>query len=386
MRETRAIDADVCVVGAGIVGLAHAFEARARGLTVAVLERNERCVGASVRNFGHVIVCAMGDGMALECALTARERWLSLGRRAGIEVRRAGTLIAARSEDELEVLAGVAADPRRGARLLAAAEVGRLAPVPTAELAGGLHAALDLRVDPRQAVAALAALLDEDPGARVLWNTPVHEVAGGTVASVAGTVRAETIIVCPGSDHEWLGPELAPTRRGLTRCKLQMLRVAAPAGRRYAPALLTGLSLPRYPGFAAQPGAQRLAERIAAERPELVASGVHLIVTQLPGGDLLLGDTHEYGDTVSPFGEERLDELVLAEARLLLGAERLEVRQRWHGVYPWAPGEPFAIEQPLPGVAIVEIVSGIGMTTALGLAPRTFDALDQARAELAVGD
>ncbi len=140
-------------------------------------------------------------------------------------------------------------------------------------------------------------------------------------------------------------------RDGLTRCKLQMLRVAAPGGRRYRPALLTGLSLVRYPGYSDQAGADALRARIEAERPELIAAGVHLIVTQLPGGDLLLGDTHEYGDTVSPFGDERLDELVLAEARRLLGAERLEVRERWHGIYPSAPGHPFLIAEPLPGVA-----------------------------------
>jgi FAD dependent oxidoreductase TIGR03364 len=380
------LNADVCVVGAGIVGLAHALEARAKGLTVTVLERHGRCVGASIRNFGHVIVSAMGDGLALECALAARERWITLGRRAGVEVHEAGTLIAARAQDELEVLAGVAADPVRGARMLTAAEVGRLAPLPTDGLAGGLHAGLDLRVDPRGAVAGLAALLEEDRQARVRWNTPVQEVAPGAVTCAAGTVRAEAVIVCPGPDHDWLGPELALTRRGLTRCKLQMLRVAAPGGRRYEPALLTGLSLPRYPGYACQPGAARLAERIAAERPELTAAGVHLIVTQLPGGDLLLGDTHEYGDPVSPFGDERLDELVLDEARRLLGVSRLDVRERWHGIYPWAPGEPFTIEQPLPGVAVVEVVSGIGMTTALGLAPQTFQALDPAPAPVAVRD
>jgi FAD dependent oxidoreductase TIGR03364 len=355
-------------------------------LSVTVLERNARCVGASVRNFGHVIVSAMADGLALECALAARDRWLALGVGAGLEVHQAGTLIAARSEDELEVLAGVAADPRRGARLLGAAEVGRLAPLPTGGLVGGLHATLDLRVDPRRAVAALAALLDTDPGVRILWGAPALEVGAGVVQSAAGTVRAPLVIVCPGPDHEWLGPELAPSRRGLTRCKLQMLRVASPLGRRYDPALLTGLSLLRYPAFTSQPGAGRLAERLGAERPELVAAGVHLIITQLPGGDLVVGDTHEYGDTVSPFADERLDELVLAEARRLLGAERLEVKERWHGVYPSAPGEPFAVEQPLPGVAVVEIVSGVGMTTALGLAPRTFDALEAAPAGVAVGD
>jgi FAD dependent oxidoreductase TIGR03364 len=385
MQRAGTIESDVCVVGAGIVGLAHAFEARARGLSVTVLERSTHAVGASVRNFGHVIVSAMADGAVLDCALDARERWLSLGRRAGLEVHESGTVIAARAQDELAVMEGIAGDERRGARLLSARELGRLVPISVDGLVGGLHAGLDLRVDPRRAVAALAALLDEDPAARVLFRAHVHEVDSGLVRSAAGDVRAPLVIVCPGPDHDWLGPELSPQRDGLTRCKLQMLRVAAPSGARYRPALLTALSLVRYPGYSDQPGAEALRARIEAERPELLAAGVHLIVTQLPDGDLLLGDTHAYGDTVSPFSDEHLDELVLAEARRLLGAEALAVRERWHGVYPSAPGHPFLIAEPLPGVAVVEIVSGVGMTTALGLAPRTLDVLTQAGSAVALG-
>ena len=368
------VDADVCVVAAGIVGLAHAFEARARGLSVSVVDRSEHAVGASVRNFGHVIVSAMADGPALQCALRARERWVSIGRRAGLGVHEAGTVIVARAEDELAVMAGVAADPRRGARMVTARELGALAPVPTRELVGGLHAQLDLRVDPRRAVGALASLLDDDE-ACIHWGATVHDVEPGAVHTGSGTVRAAAIIVCPGPDYGWLAPALAPSRTGLTRCKLQMLRVAAPARRRYGPALLTALSLLRYPGFSSQAGIEPLRARLVEQRPELIAAGVHLIVTQLPDGDLVLGDTHEYSETVSPFGDERLDELVLAEARRLLGAPGLRIRQRWHGVYPSAPGDPFLIAQPSPGVAVVEIVSGIGMTTALGLAPLTFEIL-----------
>jgi FAD dependent oxidoreductase TIGR03364 len=385
MRQARAIDSDVCVVGAGIVGLAHAFEARARGLSVTVLDRSARAVGASVRNFGHVIVSAMAEGAVLDCALDTRERWLALGRRAGLEVQQTGTLIAARAADELAVMEGIAADERRGARMVSAREAGRLAPIPTGELLGGLHAGQDLRVDPRHAVAVLAALLDDDPEARVIWSAPVHEIDPGIVRSAAVDVRAPWVIVCPGPEYEGLEPELTPHRDGLTRCKLQMLRVAAPASARYRPALLTGLSLIRYPGYSQYPGAEALRARIETERPELLSAGVHLIVTQLPGGDLLLGDTHEYGDTVSPFRDERLDELVLAEARQLLGTGELAVRQRWHGVYPSAPGHPFLIAQPLPGVAVVEIVSGVGMTTALGLAPHTLDALTHAGSAVGVG-
>jgi glycine/D-amino acid oxidase-like deaminating enzyme len=160
-----------------------------------------------------------------------------------------------------------------------------------------------------------------------------------------------------------------------------MQRVAAPGGRRYAPALLTGLSLLRYPAFIDQPGAEQVRTRIESERPELAQAGIHLIVTQLPGGDLIIGDTHDYAQSVSPFRDERLDELVLGEAATLLGVERLEVRQRWQGVYPVAPGDPFLISAPLPGVRVVEIVAGVGMTTALGLAPRVLDGvLDGQRA------
>ena len=384
METMERIEADVCVVGAGIVGLAHALEARARGMSVAVLDRAQRAAGASVRNFGHVIVSGMAAGEPLEVALRARERWLDVGRRAGLEVHKTGTVIVARSPDELEVLAGVAGESERGARIVTPGEISRLAPIPVDRLIGGLHATLDLRVDPRRAVGALAALLADDPGVTMRWGASVHAVDTGVVAAAgiaadtgvvaaAGIeVRAGLVIVCPGPDYDWLAPALRPRRAGLTRCKLQMLRVAAPGGRRYGPALLTALSLLRYPGYGDRPGAEALRARLAAESPELLAGGVHLIVTQLSGGDLVLGDTHEYGDTVSPFGDERLDTLVLAEARRLLGVDELQVHQRWHGVYPTADGDPFLVEWPCDGVAVVEVVSGIGMTTALGMAPLTF--------------
>jgi FAD dependent oxidoreductase TIGR03364 len=382
-RRRHAIDVDLCVVGAGIVGLAHAHEGRRRGMRVALLDRDRRAVGASVRNFGHVFVSAVGDGEDLECALRARDRWLELGRRAGVPMRDAGTLVIARAEDELAVLEGAASSPRGGARMVTAAQAGELAPIPTGDVLGAMHGTLDLRVDPRAAVAGLARLLEEDPGTHLEWGAPVNELDAGEVHSAHLTVRAPRIVICPGPDFAALGG--APDGlAGLTLCKLQMLRVTAPDSRVYGPALATGLSTIRYPAFTAQPESERVRQRLLAERPELLEAGIHLIVAQLPQGDLIIGDTHTYGDSPTPFGEERLDDLLLAEARRLLGVDTLEVRERWLGIYPTNGGarpagssRHFVVVTPFDGARIVEVTSGLGMTMALGHAEMVLDGLER---------
>ena len=43
---------DVIVVGAGMLGIAHAWAAAKRGLSVAVIERSRQAHGATIRNFG----------------------------------------------------------------------------------------------------------------------------------------------------------------------------------------------------------------------------------------------------------------------------------------------------------------------------------------------
>ena len=387
----RTLEADLCVVGAGIVGLAHAHEGRRRGLRVVVLERDRHAVGASIRNFGHAFDAAVSDGDDLECALRGRERRLELGARADVLIGDAGTLVIARAEDELSVLEGAAANPRRGARMLTAAEAGELAPIPTGELLGALHGTLDLRVDPRSAVAGLARLLHEDRDAHVEWGAAVHELAPGEVQSSRLTVRAPRIVICPGPDLAALPPGLLGGLGDLTLCKLQMLRIAAPDDRLYPPALATGLSTIRYPAFTAQPASERVRERLLAERPELLEAGIHLLVTQLPHGDLIIGDTHTYADTHTPFRDERLDGLLLAEARRLLGADSLEVRERWIGTYPTAgghlatSGDHFVVTTPFAGARVVEVTSGLGMTMALGHAGAVLDELERAPAGSAGG-
>ncbi|WP_262356705.1 FAD-dependent oxidoreductase, partial [Bordetella pertussis] len=67
---------DVVVVGAGMLGIAHAWAAARRGLSVAVVERSQRAHGATIRNFGQVLVTGQAPGVMARHARQSRELWL----------------------------------------------------------------------------------------------------------------------------------------------------------------------------------------------------------------------------------------------------------------------------------------------------------------------
>jgi len=107
--------ADVVVVGGGVIGLTLAWRARAKGLSVTVLERGEIGMGTSHVAAGMLAPVAeveFGDaGQAvLELGLHSAEMWpefaAELERCSGEQVGllRTGTLVLARDEDEAREL------------------------------------------------------------------------------------------------------------------------------------------------------------------------------------------------------------------------------------------------------------------------------------------
>ena len=68
---------------------------------------------------------------------------------------------------------------------------------------------------------------------------------------------------------------------------------------------------------------------------------------------------------------EAWTELLLAEAAHVLGAERLEVVERWQGIYATSAKQDILRATPAPGIDVVSLTTGVGMTVGLGLGART---------------
>jgi FAD dependent oxidoreductase TIGR03364 len=363
--------------------VAHASAALARGLTVTVIDRDARAVGASVRNFGHACVTAQ-SGELLELAEVARERWLAHRDRAGFFCVESGAVTLARSATELAVLEELATSRDPGeVRLLSRHEVrAQLPDGADSQIVGGALLRDDLRVDPREAVHSIAAWLAEQPGVRFLWETSYQGGSDGIAHTTRGDIRAERTIVCVGHDLSYLFPDLAADHE-VERCGLQMARIAPPAGFRLAPAILTGTSMLRYPAFAETDAATALKAEVAASAPELIDVVANIMFTQRTDGSLIVGDSHRYATTMDPFLTEGTSDALLSHISRILGISTPRVLERWQGIYASSPQHPYLIAEPVPGVTTAIITSGVGMTISFGLAEKTLDSLDHSREESA---
>jgi FAD dependent oxidoreductase TIGR03364 len=357
------------IIGAGIVGLAHAWAASLRGDAVTVYERDRHANGASVRNFGLGLVLGQPAGELVELAQQTRALWLAFFAETGCWHKAKGSLVVARSVTELHVLEAFQSvrGEQYGTRLLNRTEIAgqQLAGL------GGLFSPAEIAMDARQTIATLTRWLAERHGVVFEFGVLVFDIDLPHLATSRGPRVADEIVLCSGHDVQSLYPHHF-SALGIRRCALQMQRVAHP-GMTLGPTLMTGLSTLHYSAFtecAALAGPlAALRHEVAQQQPALLEHGIHLIVQQVGNdGDLIIGDSHLIGETLAPFNDESVDTLILDLAQQLL-QRPLQVRERWQGIY--ASGRrPYEVLYPAPNVQAVVITSGIGMSIAFALARR----------------
>ena len=367
---------DLAVVGSGILGLAHAYAAVKRGLKVAVFERTGTPLGASVRNFGMGLVTGQPPGIMLDLARESRALWLHLAARAHFSAREAGTLLFARSEAEHDVLLEFMTVRARQydyrASLLEGDKLNALYNGRLSHHRSALHGTEDLQLYSREAMPALVAYLHSQ-GVHFRFNTLVHGTAGGRLSTTAGEFRAERVVVCSGHDYLTLfADRLQPMN--LKQCRLQMLRLKTEEAVPLTHAVLTGLSCTHYGAFSDLPTARAVHAEIEATAPLLNKHGIHLLVSPTPYQELIVGDSHHYGTDSPPFNSEEVDELLIGLVEHTL-ASRVQVIERWQGVYGSKGPGPFSALAIDEHTSVVLMHTGIGMSVGLGLGERVIKAL-----------
>jgi glycine/D-amino acid oxidase-like deaminating enzyme len=327
---------DLAVVGAGIIGLSCARAAAQKGLRVIVIDRDAQANGASVRNFGLVVVAGQQRGTAWNRARRSCEIWRQVAEQAAIPILQRGLWLTTRRPEALGILeAFLKTEMGEGCEILS----------------------------PAAARARCSKLVAQDVQA-VLVSADSLSVEPPRLETPRGVVQAGAVAVCPGDDLSGLYAARIANYH-VTRCKLQMLRLASP-GFSLPAALMSDLGLLRYAGYSALPEAAPLRARLEAEQREHLEHGIHLIVAQSADGTLVVGDSHHYAATPDPFADERVDQLILEEFAAATGRLAPAVLERWTGTYASAADAMF-IDAPAPDVRLVMVTGGSGASTGFAL-------------------
>ncbi|MEO7212993.1 TIGR03364 family FAD-dependent oxidoreductase [Mucilaginibacter sp.] len=359
------------VIGAGIVGLATARALAMRGYEVTVFERNERAVGASIRNFGMVWPIGQPTGPLFERAMLSRSIWKQTCVDAGIWHDEVGSLHVAYHDDELEVMEQYANinKTHRDCALLTPQQALEKSPgVNPDGLKGALWSGTEMIVEARAAIGNIAQYLADKYDVKFYWNTAISHVEQSTVLSGTRSWQTDEIFICSGVEFETLYPQLF-AGFDITKCKLQMMRLAAqPGDWRIGPALCGSLSMIHYPGFQSAAALPALRKRYEAQYAEELKWGIHVMACQNHTGELTVGDSHEYGLVHDPFDKDFINQMILKYLQTFTRLKDSHVIQTWNGTYAkMTTGQTELVMEPEPGVTIINGLGGNGMTLSFGL-------------------
>jgi FAD dependent oxidoreductase TIGR03364 len=362
------------VVGAGIVGLATAKALANKGYKVTVIEKTEKAVGASIRNFGMVWPIGQPDGQLYQLAKKSASVWKEVCDGMGMWYNQSGSLHVAYCKEEWAVLNELFVQfelEGRPVDLMNPSQIALKYPhVKQHQLFGGLFSSDEMIVDPRIAVANVSEYLKVFSGVDFLWNHTVQEVGIGYVKSGHLIFNADKIFVCSGPDIETLFPDTF-NALPIVKCKLQMMRMTLPMHQSIGTSVCGGLSLLHYNSFKQSPSLSVLRLKIASEMPAYIQHGIHVMVSQHEAGELTVGDSHEYGFTFEPFDQQYINQLILQYLNRFMNAESWQLTATWNGVYPkMTDGASWYFSEPINDVYILNGLGGAGMTLSFGVAEK----------------
>ncbi|PYC87787.1 glycine oxidase ThiO [Streptomyces tateyamensis] len=331
-------DADVLVVGGGLIGLAVAWRSAGRGLRVAVVDPDPGHGAGQVAAgmLAPVTELQYGEEPLLRLGLASNARYAGfaaeLEAASGLPTgyRATGTLAVALDADDKAELSELHAFHRRlglDSTWLTGREARRLEPMLAPGIRGGLHVADDHQVDGRRLLAALLRACAH-AGVTVHRGTAAellveHDRATGVRLSTGELLTAGRTVLAAGC-HSHLLPGLPDGVLPPVRpVKGQILRLRIP---------------PAYRPF--------LSRNVRA-----VVRGSHLYLVPRADGELVIGATSEeqgYDTTVTAGG---VYELLRDAHELVPGITELPLVETGAGLRPGSPDNaPLLGPTALPGL------------------------------------
>ncbi len=225
--------ADVVVIGGGIIGTATALELAEQKISVALCEKGGIGYEQSSRNWGWVRL-SRRDPREIALMVASLNLWQALDRRleADTGYQRSGIVFTCRTEKELaenqQWLEQVNDYPLT-TRMLDARQFQLMFPSPAVKLAGALYAPEDGRAEPQKVAPAFAEAARRK-GASILTECAVRGIetrAGRVSAAVTerGVISCQSVVLAGGA---WSG--LFASRAGLRLPQLKVMNTVLRTG------------------------------------------------------------------------------------------------------------------------------------------------------------
>lgn len=363
---------DVVIVGGGIIGMALALRAKELGLEVAVVERDKKPIGGSIRNFGMIWPIGQPTGVMRNRAVRSRDTWMKLAPMAGIWIKNCGSMHVAHADDEkivLQEFQSISASHGFKYQWLNRDEALELCgSLNAVNLVGALFSQDECVVDPPQAIDALKTYLAAN-GVYFFNGLPAIRAKSGEIELSNGTTLASgRTIIASGTDLNTLYPNEI-SQLGIRVTKLQMLKTKPqPPQYSFGPHLAFGLTLLHYSGFNDCPSLGKLKKRLEADYSEFIKYGIHVMASQNQRGELVLGDSHLYDDDITPFDSSIIENLIMDYLLARLHVQDVNLIARWHGMYAKHISQELVCKEIDKNVWTALAPGGCGMTMCHGWA------------------
>lgn len=376
---------DLVVTGGGVLGTFHAYHALAKGLKVALLEKDAKPQGATVRNFGQVVPSGMDS------------KWQNFGRESlaiyksiqadfDISVRQEGSIYIASDEEEVQLLEELREINRSNAypsELLTKQQcLDRYPNLREGYVKAGLYFPEEVKVEPRTMIHRLHQYLKQK-GLDIYAGETVLEcdaLRSGVQLYTSGNrlLSASKVIICNGNEFKILYPKLFE-ESDLVVSKLQMMQTKAQTGYVLPSSVLTGLSIRRYEAFAECPSYKEIKAR-EDENSFEKKWGVHILFKQAADRSIIIGDSHEY----APAGQMQnlgfdlnmdIDRFIIEEAKKIFDLPTYEIQNRWFGTYSQCRSRDIFQHTIDDDIHIVTGIGGKGMTGSAGFAKQNINSI-----------